>query len=462
MAMSNEPLTLIADPRPAPIPRVPGVPAVGTVAIETHGCKLNQADSAVLAGEFARAGYRIVGSNADADIIVVNTCTVTATADAKARQALRAARRSNPGAVVVAAGCYPQRAADELRRMPEVSLVVGNEEKPQLATLALAALAVQRGDLQRAGIDPPGETMSGETVSGIARRSRAMVKIQEGCDQVCAYCIVPRVRGRERSISPDALVDTVHQHIADGFREVVLTGTQLGTYGFEFPDVDLAGLLDRILAETDVLRLRVSSLQAHEISADLLTRWNDSRLCPHFHVPLQSGCDVVLRAMRRRYDTATFRQAVELIRSAIPDAGVTADIIVGFPGETEADHAESQAFAAEMWFADLHVFPYSQRPGTSAHHYPSQVGAVDKRRRAAAMAEVKDAGFTAFRRGLTGQVRDVLWETARPVGDEGLRWRGLTDNYVRVETTWHAELGNRITPARLTGIENGVMTAELL
>ena len=457
MAMSNESLTLIADPRRAPTPPVTGVPAVGTVAIETHGCKLNQADSAVLAGEFARAGYRIVGSNADADIIVVNTCTVTATADSKARQALRAARRSNPTAVVVAAGCYPQRAADELRGMPEVSLVVGNQDKPQLATLALAALASQRGGLQRAAIETPGET-----VTGMERRSRAMVKIQEGCDQVCAYCIVPKVRGRERSISPDVLVDTVRQHVADGFREVVLTGTQLGTYGFEFPDVDLAGLLDRILAETDVPRLRVSSLQAHEISADLLTRWNDSRLCPHFHVPLQSGCDVVLRAMRRRYDTATFRQAVELIRRTISDAGVTADIIVGFPGETEADHAESRAFAAEMWFADIHVFPYSQRPGTSAHHYQGQVEAADKRRRAAAMGEVKDAGFTAFRRGLIGQVRDVLWETARPVGDEGLRWRGLTDNYVRVETTSHAELGNRITPARLTGMADGVMTAELL
>ena len=457
MAVPNESLTLIADPRRAPTPPVTGVPAVGTVAIETHGCKLNQADSAVLAGEFARAGYRIVGSNVDADIIVVNTCTVTATADSKARQALRAARRSNPTAVVVAAGCYPQRAADELRGMPEVSLVVGNQDKPQLATLALAALASQRGGLQRAAIETPGET-----VTGMERRSRAMVKIQEGCDQVCAYCIVPKVRGRERSISPDVLVDTVRQHVADGFREVVLTGTQLGTYGFEFPDVDLAGLLDRILAETDVPRLRVSSLQAHEISADLLTRWNDSRLCPHFHVPLQSGCDVVLRAMRRRYDTATFRQAVELIRRTISDAGVTADIIVGFPGETEADHAESRAFAAEMWFADIHVFPYSQRPGTSAHHYQGQVEAADKRRRAAAMGEVKDAGFTAFRRGLIGQVRDVLWETARPVGDEGLRWRGLTDNYVRVETTSHAELGNRITPARLTGMVDGVMTAELL
>ena len=457
MAMSNESLTLIADPRRAPTPPVTGVPAVGTVAIETHGCKLNQADSAVLAGEFARAGYRIVGSNADADIIVVNTCTVTATADSKARQALRAARRSNPAAVVVAAGCYPQRAADELRRMPEVSLVVGNQDKPQLTTLALAALASQRGGLQRAAIETPGET-----VTGMGRRSRAMVKIQEGCDQVCAYCIVPKVRGRERSISPDVLVDTVRQHVADGFKEVVLTGTQLGTYGFEFPDVGLAGLLDRILAETDVPRLRVSSLQAHEISAELLTRWSDSRLCPHFHVPLQSGSDVVLRAMRRRYDTATFRQAVELIRRTIPDAGVTADIIVGFPGETEADHAESQEFAAEMWFADIHVFPYSQRPGTSAHYFQGQVEAADKRRRAAAMSEVKDAGFTAFRRGLTGQVRDVLWETARPVGDEGLRWRGLTDNYVRVETTSHAELGNRITSARLTGMVDGVMTAELL
>ena len=259
----------------------------GTVAIETHGCKLNQADSAVLARQFSQAGYRLVDSKADADIIVVNTCTVTSTADSKARQALRASHKANPGAIVVAAGCYPQRAADELRRMPEVTLVVGNSEKPELAELAIAELT-QRSGSSTPSPPSPSPLMGegrGEGV-GILRRSRAMLKIQEGCDQVCAYCIVPKVRGRERSIPPDELVSNVRQHVAAGFKEVALTGTQLGTYGFDLDGTNLVRLLSGILGDTALPRLRVSSLQAHEITPELLELWRDPRLCPHFHVPL--------------------------------------------------------------------------------------------------------------------------------------------------------------------------------
>ncbi len=428
----------------------------GTVAIETHGCKLNQADSAVLARQFAQAGYRLVDANPDADIIVVNTCTVTATADSKARQSLRAAHRANPDAVVVAAGCYPQRAADELRRMPEVSLVVGNREKPELAALAIAALNRRRGDRRAAAAKP-----APATVAGILRRSRAMVKIQEGCDQVCAYCIVPKVRGRERSIPPDDLVAAVQRHVASGFQEVTLTGTQLGTYGFDRDGVNLSQLLDRILAETDLPRLRVSSLQAHEITADLLQRWHNPRLCPHFHVPLQSGCDATLTAMRRRYDTAAYRRAIALIRDTVPDAGITTDIIVGFPGESAGDHAASLALAAQMQFSDIHVFPYSQRPGTTAHYLPGRVADAEKRRRAAEMAAVGADGFTNYRRRLAGQTRSVLWETARPADNGAMLWNGLTDNYVRATTATGLDLANRITPARLIKLEGKAMTAEL-
>ena len=456
----------------------------GTVAIETHGCKLNQADSAVLARRFAQSGYRLVDSGADADIIVVNTCTVTATADAKARQALRAARRANPDAVVIAAGCYPQRAADELRRMPEVTMVVGNAEKPELAELAIAELTRRNGDSTASPSLLMGQDWS--TDAGILRRSRAMVKIQEGCDQVCAYCIVPKVRGRERSIPPDDLVSTVRQHVAGGFKEVALTGTQLGTYGFDLDDVNLPRLLARLLDETALPRLRVSSLQAHEISPELLELWRDSRLCPHFHVPLQSGCDATLKAMRRRYDTATFRRAVELIRESVPAAAVTTDVIVGFPGEDAEAHASSLTFTAEMGFADVHVFPYSQRPGTTAHYLPGQVEAGEKRRRAAEMSAVAEAGFTEYRNRLAGQTRPVLWETARPITpqdscepylhpaefprhsresgnpDATLRWSGLTDNYVRVVAETGLDLANRITSTRLLRLDGKAMLAKVL
>ena len=431
-------------------------PLVGTVAIETHGCKLNQADSAQLAREFANRGYATVDSVEDADIVVVNTCTVTATADSKARQALRAARRHNPDAVVVAAGCYPERAAEALRAMPEVSLVVGNRDKSELVSLAVSAAAQRGHTVERFG---PDGIIAGGT--GILARNRAMIKIQEGCDQVCAYCIVPKVRGRERSISPDTLVEAVRRNVAAGMKEVVLTGTQLGTYGFDLDDVNLPSLLDRILDETDVARLRVSSLQAHEISLELLSRWDDARLCPHFHVPLQSGSDWVLKAMRRRYDTERFRRAVELVRETAPDAGITTDVIVGFPGEGANEHVKSLEFAEAMQFADMHVFPYSQRPGTSAHHFAAQVGAEEKRRRAGEMAAVAVRTHGAYRRGLLGEVRNVLWETARAQDDGQPVWRGLTDNYVRVNVATGQDLANRIMPARLIAVSGKAMIAEL-
>ena len=220
-------------------------------------------------------------------------------------------------------------------------------------------------------------------------------------------------------------------------------------------------MLDRILGETDLPRLRVSSLQAHEISADLLKRWEDPRLCPHFHVPLQSGSDSVLKAMRRRYDTDTFRRAVATIRERVPDAGITTDVIAGFPGETERDHVTGLDLIHEIKFADAHVFPYSQRPGTSAHYMADQVAPLDKRRRAAELTAAAAAGFQEFRAGMKGQVRPVLWETARPAGDGTRHWSGLTDNYARVSARMEADLTNRITPAKLLNLASGVLIAEL-
>ena len=226
------------------------------VAIDTHGCKLNQADSSLLARQFQAAGCQIVATAAAADIYILNTCTVTATADAKARQALRAARRANPQALIVAAGCYPQRAAAELAQLPAVSLVIPNTAKDQLVEQTLAALD--------AAAPPPANAATSVPLpfpGTVPGRSRAMVKIQEGCDQVCAYCIVPKVRGRERSIPSDDLVRQIEERVQAGSREVTLTGTQLGTYGFDLPNINLAGLLRRILAATGLDRLRVSSLQ---------------------------------------------------------------------------------------------------------------------------------------------------------------------------------------------------------
>ena len=462
MAMSNQPLRVQNHREGASANADHGdQPVLGTVAIETHGCKLNQADSSTLARQFVQLGYALVDSGARADIIVVNTCTVTATADSKARQALRAARRANPDAIVIAAGCYPQRAADELRRMPEVSMVVGNSEKPQLAPLAIAELA-RRGGYSAQSPSRSTRERRGEG-AGILRRSRAMVKIQEGCDQVCAYCIVPKVRGRERSMPADEIVAKARQHADAGFKEVGLTGTQLGTYGFDLHDMTLVRLLSKILNETTIPRLRVSSLQAHELHPELLDLWQDPRLCPHFHIPLQSGCDSTLKAMRRRYDTSTFRRAVEMIREKVPHAGITTDVIVGFPGEDSGAHATSLAFASGMDFADMHVFPYSQRPGTTAYHLGDQVNPDEKRQRATEMNEVAARSFNAWRERILGQSRPVLWETARPEpGNAAMRWSGLTDNYVRVNAISDRGLANRIVRARLDTLSGKSVLATVL
>ena len=424
----------------------------GTVAIRTQGCKLNQADSDMLARRFAAAGYRLVQSPAKADVFVLNTCTVTSTADSKARQALRAAARANPHALIVATGCYAQRSRDELSQVEGVSLVVGNTEKAELPAM-VTALLEQRNT--GANSHPRISSALDYSVQPAAniRRNRSMVKIQEGCDQVCAYCIVPKVRGRERSIPPESLVEQINQRVAEGCLEVVLTGTQLGTYGFDIPGATLTRLLERILAETAVPRLRVSSLQPQEINPRLLELWQDPRLCRHFHIPLQSGSDRILEMMRRRYTTGLFAEKVDLVRNTVPGSGVTADLIAGFPGETEAEFQESLAFATSMAFSDMHIFPYSPRPGTSAVYLSGPVSQPVKKARTTQLLAMAKEGFEAFRSYQLGQTHPVLWESSTKQ-DGGLKWRGLTGNYIRVYTHSRNNLGNTITPARfeeLTG-----------
>ena len=462
---------LAKPPSPASGVTVPVVTQpLGKVLIRTHGCKLNQADSDVITRQFIEAGYRLVNSVSDADVFVLNTCTVTANADAKARQALRAARRANPTAIIVAAGCYPQRAAQELHNLEAVSLVVDNTQKDQLVSQAVALHQPSSSSLplvDPTAVGPEGPNIFSAVAAG-TRRSRAMIKIQEGCDQVCAYCIVPKVRGRERSIPPETLIREINRRTEEGFKEVVLTGTQLGTYGFDLPPiglVNLVGLLRRILAETTVPRIRVSSLQPQEISAQLLRLWENSRLCPHFHVPLQSGSDSILKSMRRRYDTAGFDRSVGLIREFICDPGITTDLIVGFPGEGEAEFRQSREFAAGIGFSDMHIFPYSRRPGTSAHHFNGQVDAADKRPRVNQMLEIASRTSQEFRRKQLGQIRPVLWESCRESGGSRT-WSGLTDNYIRVYALrpQHSnnDLHNTITPARITALDRSGVAGEAL
>lgn len=402
--------------------------AVPRVVLDTVGCKLNQAESQLIARQFAERGYRLVPADNGADIYVLNTCTVTHVADGKCRRLLNQARRRNPEALVVAVGCYVERARQDLAQLEGVDLVLDNNQKMEL---------VPR--LEESGrLSLPSTSVATKA----ALRTRAFVRVQDGCSSLCTYCIVPLVRGKERSLPADGVITEIEKRVADGDKEVVLTGTEIGAY--KQRGVGLTGLLKRILAETEIARLRLSSLQPQEITPQLLRLWQDERLCRQFHLSLQSGSDVVLQRMKRRYSAADYRRAVELIREAVTGAAITTDVIVGFPGESDAEFEESYSFARQMRFARIHVFPYSPRPGTKAATMPQHVDDKTKRERSRRMRALGRAGVRNFRHKFVGQTVMVLWEK-----ESCGVWSGLTDNYIRVFTKSERDLTNKLVPVKL-------------
>ncbi len=403
------------------------------VALDSLGCKLNQAEMEALAAEFARAGYRPVAPGDAADIYILNTCTVTATADAKSRQRLRAARRRNPRVRLVAVGCYAERAPRELAAIAGIDLVLGNDRKADLPRLLGGGASWQ--------------AEAGENASrpGRGRRTRAFVKVQDGCRNFCAYCIVPFVRRGETSLPVDDVLAQVKERVAAGYREVVLTGTEIGTYNHD--GTDLSGLLGRILGETDVTRLRLSSLQPPEITPALVSLWRDKRLCPHFHLSLQSGSDAVLRRMGRRYDTAGYARAVALIRDNVPDAAVTSDVIAGFPGETDAEFAATLNFCRRMRFARIHAFPYSLRPGTAAAEMPDQIPVALKKERTQELLALAKDSMRVFLEEHLDKTMEVLFERGG-----GGSFTGLTGNYIKVYVKSRGDITNELLPVRLTGL----------
>ena len=399
------------------------------IALDTLGCKLNQAETELLSRELTCAGHEIVSRTGPSDVYILNTCTVTHVADSKSRHLLRQARRRNPDALIVAAGCYARRAPTELARLNGVDLIVDNDRKMDLPGL-LADLGYT------ASPAVPEETPLRQSP---ALRTRSFVKIQDGCTSFCTYCIVPLVRGGETSLPADEVVAEVVRRTAEGYKEVVLTGTKVGTYSHD--GINLRGLLQRILSETGVPRIRLSSLQPGEIAPDLIRLWDDDRLCPHFHLSLQSGSDPVLHRMKRHYLTGDFRRTVSLIQERLPDAAVTTDVIVGFPGETDEEFEESYRFCREMEFARTHVFPYSARSGTEAANLPGHVPETVKRQRTQRMLALAEESAGHFRQRFSGRAMTVLWEQRTADG----RWSGVTQNYIRTYVESEDDLANRLS-----------------
>lgn len=416
------------------------------VAFYTLGCKLNQAETESLINDFIRAGFHVVSPGTAADIYIANTCTVTHIADRKSRHWLRSARRTNPAALVIATGCYAQRSQRDLARLAD--LVVGNEDKENLVALTRSLLSEREGRNR-------GSPKQHGVHSGV--RVRSLVKIQDGCHSSCAYCIVPEVRRREYSLPAHRVVEEIRQRMATGYGEIVLTGTRVGSY--EDDGVDLRDLVQRILRDTDIERLRLSSLQPSDMSSGFLALWEDERLCRHFHLALQSGSDAVLQSMRRDYSADQYLEAVNLIRETMPEAAVTTDVIVGFPGESDEDFEQTCSFCHHAGFANIHVFPFSQRPGTAAAGMPDQIGDKVKQERNRRMLELSLSTRRRFYERFLGETMQVLWEKETSPGS-GI-YSGLTANYIRVFASSERPLINKITPAKLLEFGAGGMRAEV-
>jgi threonylcarbamoyladenosine tRNA methylthiotransferase MtaB len=467
------------------------------VYLESIGCKLNQCERDMLAGQFSVAGYDVVLDPEEADLCVVNTCAVTEAAGRKSRRRFRVLRRANPSARLVITGCYTglPKVPDQREEELVVDLVVTNHQKRDLVPLVqaeLGAWGLDEGvcELSQAALAGNPDDLGSARV--LRPRTRPLVKIQDGCDNSCSYCIVRSLRGRQRSRPRQEILQEIAGLVRQGYHEVVLTGVHVGAYGKDIED-SLGELVRAILRHSPPERLRLSSIEPWDLARALHARarhadgghandffalWEDSRLCRHLHLPLQSGCDTTLRRMNRNYTTAQYAGWMAQARAAIPGLALTTDVIAGFPGETESEFFASMAFIEQMQFARVHTFSYSPRPGTPAAEMPDQVDLEVRQQRALQIREIGQRSGESFRRQFLGCTLPVLWEIGHSVNRriQDIRrihattnsvkscncWSGLTDNYIRVYAESERDLANVLCPARLCALETDGIRGEVL
>ncbi len=468
---------------------------MATFFIEQFGCRATQADAAALERQLLQQGYGVSPDANSADVVVFNTCTVTAAADLQARQAIHAIHGKNPAARIVVTGCYAQRAPDEIAALRGVSWVVGNSHKPEIPRLigemrsvsprgsaagfvpvsairgeqgsANLGNQISPGDVSRAA--GPAAILTGNILEqrellvapvegGEAGHTRPVLKIQDGCDKRCSYCVIPHVRGRSRSLAPDLAIGELRKLIQSGAREVVLSGIDIGNYGRDLaPRTTLGDLLRRVLDETAIERLRVSSIEPIDVSEDLIALFAASgRLARHFHMPMQSGSDRMLAAMHRWYRAEHYARRAELVREWLADAAIGADVIAGFPGETEADHAATLALIERLPLTYLHVFSFSPRPGTTAAEMRDPVPAAVITRRARELRALGEQKKNVFHAAQVGRAARVL--TLNRSGNDtfGPWTRALSGNYlgVRVSGAWPS---NQLLEVDITGVRDACL-----
>lgn len=432
------------------------------IAFYTLGCKVNQADTASMENLFLRSGHQLVSFDGEADVYIINTCVVTNTGQRKSRQTIHRAIRKNPNALIVVTGCYPQTAAEEVKAIAGVDMIIGNQDRAQIVQMVEERLAHRQTDTLDAVHKLTASTAFEEMAAGdITDKTRAFLKIQEGCNQFCTYCIIPYARGPLRSRSLESIRTETQRLISAGFKEIVLIGIHLGCYGKENHDgPTLYDAVKTVLDVPGVQRLRLGSLESVEVEPRLLTLMQkDARFCRHLHLPLQSGCDKTLQAMHRPYTTAKFKTLLADIKTKVPDIAITTDVIAGFPGETEADFETTCKFAESCGFSKMHIFPFSARKGTPAEKFAGAVTEAVKKERADILGRIDETMHKAFLQAMVGQTAEVLFE--QPAGED--YFEGLTGNYQRVFVkSGGRNLGGEILPVKITAFDGEKLLGEII
>lgn len=420
------------------------------VASHALGCKVNQYESEAIAELFAQKGYEIVDIDEWADIYIINTCTVTNFGDKKSRQLIRKVKRQNPEAVVAAIGCYAQTAPDEIKNIEGVNLIIGTKGRKDIVDL-VDSYVPEMGVVSTVGQIAKEREFEHLTISKLADRTRAYLKIQDGCSQFCSYCIIPYARGPIRSRDPEDIMDEVKVLAENGFKEIILTGIHVASYGKDLKGVTLLDVIKRVQEQEGIERIRFSSVEPNIVTEEFASELSKlDKVCDHFHLSLQSGCDRTLKRMNRKYDAAGYERAVEILRKYFPNVAITTDIIAGFPDETDEDFEKSLEFAKKIGFSKIHAFPYSPKRGTPAAVMPNQILNAVKNERTSRLIEASDRMADEFIKSFEGRVMPVLYE--REI--EHNIYEGYTTNYIRVLSESSENIKNKILDTEIVSSED--------
>ncbi|MBS3946526.1 MAG: tRNA (N(6)-L-threonylcarbamoyladenosine(37)-C(2))-methylthiotransferase MtaB [Melioribacter sp.] len=446
---------------------------VRKVAFHTLGCKLNFAETSTIGDQFLHKGFSVVEYGEKADVYVINTCTVTEHADKECRQIVRRALRNNPDAFVVVTGCYAQLRPEEISRIDGVDVVLGSNEKFNLFDYISN---FEKKELSCIYVSPTEELNSFHSSHSTDAddRTRAFFKIQDGCDYKCSFCTIPLARGKSRSMSSDKVVKEFKEILLHGYKEIVLTGVNVGDYSYRMTndqeheqehekvqgmEIDLSSVLKKILEVEGDYRIRISSIEPNLLNDEIISLTScDNRMVNHFHIPLQSGCNKILKLMQRRYNSDDYRKLIYNLLEKIEDVGIGVDVIVGFPGETEADFLETYNFLKDLPISYLHVFTYSERPNTKAFHMDNQVDVIERKRRNNMLRILSEKKRNEFYRKMIGKELKVLFEHENLAGF----MKGFSSNYVRVKIPFNKEYVNNFVKVRITEVDENVCTGKVI